>query len=130
MKIRFRLAAAVLALALAAAALLLAVRRRDLLRGLAPMACLWALAVLAPASCLVLGKAHSDVHSHLIPVLFQYSAVPASLALAGALAAAVLRAARGVRRASAAGAGLRVGRICITIDTAPRRLPVSARGLR
>ena len=61
--------------------------------------CLWALAVLAPASWLVLSKAHSDVHSHLIPVLFQYSAVPASLALAGALAAAVLRAARGVRRA-------------------------------
>ena len=93
------LLAAVLALALAAAALLLALRRRDLLRGLAPMACLWALAVLAPASWLVLSKAHSDVHSHLIPVLFQYSAVPASLALAGALAAAVLRAARGVRRA-------------------------------
>lgn len=93
------LLAAVLALALAAAALLLALRRRDLLRGLAPMACLWVLAVLAPASWLVLSKAHSDVHSHLIPVLFQYSAVPASLALAGALAAAVLRAARGVRRA-------------------------------
>ena len=93
------LLAAVLALALAAAALLLALRRRDLLRGLAPMGCLWALAVLAPASWLVLSKAHSDVHSHLIPVLFQYSAVPASLALAGALAAAVLRAARGVRRA-------------------------------
>ena len=93
------LLAAVLALALATAALLLALRRRDLLRGLAPAACLWVLAVLAPASWLVLSKAHSDVHSHLIPVLFQYSAVPASLALAGALAAAVLRAARGVRRA-------------------------------
>ena len=56
------LLAAVLALALATAALLLALRRRDLLRGLAPAACLWVLAVLAPASWLVLSKAHSDVH--------------------------------------------------------------------
>ena len=82
-----------LAVALAAAALtalaLLALRRRDLLARLAPAGCLWVLAVLAPASWLVLSKAHSDVHSHLIPVLFQYSAVPATLALLGALAAAL-----------------------------------------
>lgn len=85
------LAATLAALALTAG-LLLALRRRAALRALAPAACLWLLAVAAPVSWLVLSKAHSDVHSHLIPVLFQYSAVPASLALWGALAAAGYRA--------------------------------------
>ncbi|HJD21560.1 MAG TPA: hypothetical protein H9915_07060 [Candidatus Gemmiger faecigallinarum] len=86
------LLAAALAAAAAAAAALPALRRRDLLRALAPSACLWALAVAAPASWLILSKVHSDVHSHLIPVLFQITAVPASLALLGAAASLLFRA--------------------------------------
>ena len=87
-----------LALTLAAvvvvAAVLALLRRRQTLAGLAPMVLLWVLCVVAPASWLVLSKVHSDIHSHLIPVLFQYSAVPASLALLGALVAALFRAVR------------------------------------
>ena len=91
------LLAATLAAALVVGGVLLALRRRRALAPLAPMACLWLLAVLAPASWLVLSKAHSDVHSHLIPVLFQYAAVPASLALWGALLTALVRALRPAR---------------------------------
>lgn len=85
---------ATLAAAAAVCLLLLALHRRSVLAGLAPMICLWVLAVLAPVSWLVLSKAHADVHSHLIPVLFQYAAVPASLALWGALIAALVRTVR------------------------------------
>lgn len=91
------LLAATLAAALAAGGILLALRRRQELAYLVPVACLWLLAVLAPASWLVLSKAHSDAHGHLIPVLFQYAAVPASLALLGALLTALARALRPAR---------------------------------
>lgn len=74
-------------------------RRKDALGGLAPMACVWVLAVAAPCSWLVLSKAHSDIHSHLIPVLFQFSAVPASVALLAALIMAWVRLVRIPRKA-------------------------------
>ena len=61
------------------------------LRLTAPMLCVWGLSVLAPVSWLVLSKAHSDIHSHLIPVLFQFSAVPASAAMLAVLLMVWLR---------------------------------------
>ena len=90
------LLALTLAAAVVVAAVLALLRRRQTLAGLAPMVLLWVLCVVAPASWLVLSKVHSDIHSHLIPVLFQYSAVPASLALLGVLVAALFRAVRSI----------------------------------
>ena len=91
--------AVTLAASVLSTAVLLMLRRRDTLAALAPMLCVWALSVAAPCSWLVLSKAHSDIHSHLIPVLFQFSAVPASAALLAALIVAWVRVARRPRRA-------------------------------
>lgn len=74
-----------LAVAALSAVVLAVLRKWQTLRLTAPMFCVWGLSVLAPVSWLVLSKAHSDIHSHLIPVLFQFSAVPASAAMLAVL---------------------------------------------
>ena len=94
-----QLLAVTLGAAVLSAAAMALFHRKDALGGLAPMACVWVLAVAAPCSWLVLSKAHSDIHSHLIPVLFQFSAVPASVALLAVLVTAWVRLARTPRRA-------------------------------
>ena len=94
-----QLLAVTLGAAVLSAAAMALLHRKDALGGLAPMACVWVLAVAAPCSWLVLSKAHSDIHSHLIPVLFQFSAVPASVALLAVLVTAWVRLARTPRRA-------------------------------
>lgn len=90
--------AVTLAAGVLSAAGMLLLRRVDILRTLVPMFCTWALAVVAPCSWLVLSKVHSDVHSHLIPVLFQFCAVPASAAMLAALLMAWVRLVRATRK--------------------------------
>lgn len=80
-----------LAAAVLSAVVLAVLKSWQTLRLTAPMLCVWGLSVLAPVSWLVLSKAHSDIHSHLIPVLFQFSAVPASAAMLAVLLMVWLR---------------------------------------
>lgn len=89
------LAAATLA-ALAVTAAVLALRRdTDGLRALAPAALAWAVSFLGPVSWMVLSKAHADVHTHLMPMLWHVSFVPCSCALWAVLAKRLLH---GLRR--------------------------------
>lgn len=50
-------------------------------RGAAPMAAVWAVSLLGPVSWMVLSKTHSDVHTHLVPMLWQFAFVPCSVML-------------------------------------------------
>ena len=79
--------------ALAASALLLAaLHRTALLRGLAPAAAVWGLAFLAPVSWMVLSKAHADIHTQLMPMLWQFAFVPGCCALWALLLQTLVRA--------------------------------------
>lgn len=77
--------------ALGLTALLLFRRDRAALRDLAPAACVWALSLAAPLSWLVLSKAHSAAHPHIIPMLWQFAFVPVSCALLALLLKTVCR---------------------------------------
>lgn len=80
--------------ALAVTAAVLAVRDRAALRRLLPAVCVWVLSFAAPVSWLVLSKAHADIHTHLIPILWHFGFVPVSCALLAWLLCTVLRALR------------------------------------
>ncbi|MGN0984271.1 MAG: hypothetical protein ACI4OI_05445, partial [Gemmiger sp.] len=70
-------------LAAAAITLLLLALRRDTagLRAVAPTVFTWAVSFLGPVSWLVLSKAHSAVHTHLVPMLWHFAFVPCCLVL-------------------------------------------------
>lgn len=63
------------------ALLFLLLKRWDALCWLLPWGAVWLLSLLAPISWLVLSKAHSDIHSHLVPMLWHFGFVPASCAV-------------------------------------------------
>ncbi len=91
------LAAATLA-ALVAAVLALALRRDGAaLRALAPAALTWAVSFLGPVSWMVLSKAHADVHTHLMPMLWHFAFVPCSCALWAVLLRQLFHSLRGSR---------------------------------
>lgn len=80
--------------ALALTALLLFRRDRKALRDLAPAVCVWVLSLAAPLSWLVLSKAHSAAHPHIIPMLWHFAFVPLSCALLALLLKTVFHALR------------------------------------
>ena len=80
--------------ALALAAAVLALRDRAALKELLPPLCVWVLSFLAPLSWLVLSKAHSAAHPHIIPMLWHFAFVPVSCALLVLLAKTLWRALR------------------------------------
>lgn len=71
---------------LAGSALLWALlRQKARLAALGPAALVWMLTFAAPASWIVLSKAHADIHTWLIEVLWQFAFVPGCCALLGYL---------------------------------------------
>lgn len=61
--------------------------RRGQVARLLPLAVIWLLSVAAPVSWMVLSKAHSIIHTHLLPMLWHFAAVPASCMVLAAMAA-------------------------------------------
>ena len=59
-------------------ALALRGRGRAASRELFPLFCVWVLSFAAPLSWMVLSKAHSYVHTHLVPMLWHFAFVPVS----------------------------------------------------
>lgn len=59
------------------------------------LAALWCLGLLAPLSWMVLAKMHCQIHTHLVPILWNFALAPATLTVLGAL---VWQLARGLRR--------------------------------
>lgn len=53
---------------------------------LVPSALVWLLSLAAPASWMVLSKAHAAIHSHLVPMLWHFAFVPVSCMLLPVLA--------------------------------------------
>lgn len=82
----WQLLAVTLAGAALLAGLLLLCGGRARLAALLPALCAWGLAFLAPVSWLALSKAHADIHTQLIPMLWQFAFVPGCWALLGAMA--------------------------------------------
>lgn len=58
----------------------LAVRHQSPAR-LVPLLVVWVLSIAAPASWMVLSRAHSIVHKHLVPMLWHFAPVPVSCML-------------------------------------------------
>ena len=57
--------------------------RRGVAALLVPLGIVWLLSLAAPASWMVLSKAHAAIHTHLVPMLWHFALVPVScLALA------------------------------------------------
>ena len=73
----------------------ISVRYRPLRRGaaaqLVPLGVVWLLSLAAPASWMVLSKAHAAIHTHLVPMLWHFAFVPVSCMLLPALAALLIR---------------------------------------
>lgn len=84
------LAATVSAAALTAFVLALT-RRTAALRSLLPSVLTWAVSFLGPVSWMVLSKAHSDAHPHIVPMLWHFAFVPCSCALWAILAQTLAR---------------------------------------
>lgn len=58
---------------------------------LVPLGVVWLLSLAAPASWMVLSKAHAAIHTHLVPMLWHFAFVPVSCMLLPALAALLIR---------------------------------------
>ena len=58
----------------------LAVRHQSPAR-LVPLLVVWVLSIAAPASWMVLSRAHSIIHKHLVPMLWHFAPVPVSCML-------------------------------------------------
>ena len=60
--------------------------------GLFPaLASVWGLSLLAPLSWMALAKMHCQIHTHLVPMLWNFALAPATLLALGALAHQALR---------------------------------------
>jgi len=60
--------------------------RRGTAAQLVPPCIVWGLGLAAPASWMVLSKAHAAIHTHLIPMLWHFAFVPISCMLLPVLA--------------------------------------------
>ena len=72
----------------AAALALMALAQRFGLRpagSLPGLAALWGLGLLAPLSWMVLAKMHCQIHTHLVPMLWNFALAPLTLTVVGAL---------------------------------------------
>ena len=58
---------------------------------LVPLGVIWVLAIAAPASWMVLSKAHAAIHTHLVPMLWHFAFVPVSCMLLPVLAQTLIR---------------------------------------
>ena len=65
--------------------------RRGAAAQLVPLGVVWLLSLAAPASWMVLSKAHAAIHTHLVPMLWHFAFVPVSCMLLPALAALLIR---------------------------------------
>ena len=65
--------------------------RRGVAAQLVPLGVVWLLSLAAPASWMVLSKAHAAIHTHLVPMLWHFAFVPVSCMLLPALAALLIR---------------------------------------
>lgn len=65
--------------------------RRGVTAQLVPLGVVWLLSLAAPASWMVLSKAHAAIHTHLVPMLWHFAFVPVSCMLLPALAALLIR---------------------------------------
>ena len=83
-------AAAPFGLAVGAVSVVIALRR-GVAAQLVPLGVVWLLSLAAPASWMVLSKAHAAIHTHLVPMLWHFAFVPVSCMLLPALAALLIR---------------------------------------
>ena len=60
--------------------------RRGTAAQLVPPCIVWGLGLAAPASWMVLSKAHAAIHTHLVPMLWHFAFVPISCMLLPVLA--------------------------------------------
>ena len=78
-------AAALTGLAVGAVSVVIALRR-GVAAQLVPLGVVWLLSLAAPASWMVLSKAHAAIHTHLVPMLWHFAFVPVSCMLLPVLA--------------------------------------------